>query len=145
MKPMTTKLIAKIPVKIKADVSTVWDALTNPQVIKQYFFGTEAVSDWKVGSPLIFKGTWEGKTYEDKGTILAVEPNKLLRYSYWSSMSGKKDAPENYANVTYELAKENGATSLTIIQDNIDTEEGRKHSEQNWNMVLDNLKKIVEK
>jgi uncharacterized protein YndB with AHSA1/START domain len=142
---MAAKLISRITVQVKADPAKVWEALTKPELIKQYFFGTQVVTDWKEGSPLIFKGEWQGKSYEDKGTILKIEPNKLLRYKYWSSMSGTKDLPENYANITYELARENGGTSLTIIQDNIPTDEIKEHSQQNWKMVLDGLKKLIEK
>jgi uncharacterized protein YndB with AHSA1/START domain len=142
---MAAKLTSKITVQIKAEPAKVWEALTKPELIKQYFFGTEAVSDWKEGSPLIFKGEWQGKSYEDKGIILKIETNKLLRYNYWSSMSGTKDIPENYANITYELARENEGTSLAISQDNIASEEIKEHSQQNWKMVLDGLKKLVEK
>jgi uncharacterized protein YndB with AHSA1/START domain len=141
---LTKELIAKSTIEINAPIEKVWNALTDPEIIKQYFFGTEIVSDWKVGSPLIFKGTWEGKVYEDKATILNFEPDKLLRYRYWSSMSGTPDIPENYANITYKLSQRNKVTVLTIIQDNISTREKKEHSQQNWKMVLTNLKKLLE-
>jgi len=98
-----------------------------------------------VGSPLIFRGEWEGKTYEDKGTILEKLSQKLFRYSYWSSMSGKEDKPENYVIVTYELSGNNNQTTLTITQENIPDEKTKKHSEENWNKVLNDLKQLLEK
>lgn len=141
---MTNSITASTAISIKAPVAKVWDALTKPEIIRQYFFGTEAISDWKVGSPVRFRGEWQGKSYEDKGIITANEPNKLLSYSYWSSMSGKEDQPENYANVTYELSKRNNQTELTITQDNIADEKTKEHSVQNWQMVLRDLKKLLE-
>lgn len=144
-KVMKPNLTARANISINAPVSKVWDALTKPEIIKQYFFGTDAKSDWKVGSPVTFMGEWEGKKYEDKGTVTGNELNKLLSYSYWSSMSGKVDKPENYANVTYELAQRNNATDLTITQDNIADEKTKEHSEQNWRSVLNDLKKLLEK
>jgi uncharacterized protein YndB with AHSA1/START domain len=137
-------IIAKENMTIKAPTSKVWEALTNPEIIKQYFFGTYASSDWKEGSPITFKGEWEGKKYEDKGTILKVEPGKMLRYNFWSSMSGIEDKPENYVIITYDLRDKDGATDLTITQQNIPTEEMKEHSEQNWRRVLDGLKEVVE-
>ncbi len=101
---MKNKLVASAEIEINTPVSKVWDALTNPDKIKKYFFGTNAISDWKVGDPLEFKGEWEGKEYHDKGIILKSEKNKLFQYTYLSSMSGKEDIPENYATVTYELS-----------------------------------------
>jgi uncharacterized protein YndB with AHSA1/START domain len=142
---MAVNLIAKSTVNIDAPANTVWDALTNPKLIKQYLFGTEAISDWKVGSPIEFKGTWEGKEYLDKGKILRIVPQKLFQYTYFSSMAGKPDSPENYANVSYELDEDEGTTTLTIKQENIDNEKSREHSEKNWSMVLDTLKKLLEK
>ncbi|MEJ0104414.1 MAG: SRPBCC family protein [Bacteroidota bacterium] len=141
---MSKKLTAKASISIKADADEVWDALTNPDKIKQYFFGTNAISDWKKGSSLKFTGEWEGKKYEDKGTILDSEPGKLFRYTYWSSMGKLEDKPENYATVTYELVPAGNETTLNITQDNVETEESRKHSETNWQWILGELKKFVE-
>ena len=141
---MKNNYVAKATIAINAETTKVWDALTNPKLIKQYFFGTEAVSDWTVGSSLHFKGVWEGKEYLDKGTILEIIPEKLFRYNYLSSFSTLEDRIENYANISYILSTENGITTLTITQDNIATEEAQKHSEQNWMTLLTNLKKLVE-
>lgn len=141
---MKTKFIASKTVIVKASVSKVWEALTKPELIKKYFFGTDASTDWKKGSPIFFRGEWEGKPYEDKGTILDIIPEKMVKYSYWSSFSGVPDVPENYANITYELSSKDGVTTLTITQDGLDSEERKTHSESNWGMVLDNLKKLIE-
>jgi uncharacterized protein YndB with AHSA1/START domain len=142
---MAANFIAKSSVTINASASKVWEALTTPQLIKQYFFGTEAISDWKVGSPLHFKGVWEGKEYLDKGFILRSEPPKLFQYSYFSSFSGQDDKPENYANITYELADDDGETTLVVKQENNANDEARKASEKNWSNVLTSLKNLLEK
>ena len=107
-------------------------------------FGTEVTTDWQVGSPITYKGQWEGKTYEDKGKILQIEPGKLLVSTFWSSLSGLPDVPENYNTVRYELSTEGNATRLTITQDNNATQEEANHSAQNWNTVLDGMKKLLE-
>jgi uncharacterized protein YndB with AHSA1/START domain len=142
---MKSNITGKVSIDINASASEVWEALTTPEIIKKYFFNTNAVSDWKEGSPLIFRGEWEGKQYEDKGTILKVVPNKLFRYNYWGSMSGIEDKPENYATISYELTEKGDKTNLTITQQNIPDKKMKEHSEQNWNKVLGNLKKLIEK
>jgi uncharacterized protein YndB with AHSA1/START domain len=141
---MSKTYIAKATITINAPASRVWDALTKPDLIKQYLFGTEVTTDWKVGSPVTYKGIWEGKTYEDKGEILQIEPGKLLISTYWSPFTGLPDIPENYNTVRYELSGEGGGTRLTIIQDNNATQEDAEHSERNWKTVLDGLKKLLE-
>ncbi len=142
---MKNDLSNRVSIKIDAPVSKVWDALTKPEIIKQYFFGTDTITDWKVGSPITFQGEWEGKKYQDKGTVLEFEPKQLIKYEYWSSMSGIEDKPENYAPITYELKALNNNTVLTVIQENIPDEKMRVHSEENWNKVLGNLKLLLEK
>jgi len=141
---MTHQLTATATIRITADKEEVWDTLTNPEKIKKYLFGTQAISDWKKGSTLKFTGEWEGKTYEDKGTILDTEPGKLFRYTYWSSMGKLEDKPENYATVTYELVPAGAETILNIKQDNIANEETREHSEKNWLYILSEIKRLIE-
>lgn len=128
---------------INASVNKVWDALTNPEIVKQYFFGTELVTDWKVGSDIIFQGEWEGQKYKDRGEVLEYSNNDKLSYSYLSNWSGKEDKPENYLWVCYEVKSNGNKTELTISQTNYD-EERAKHSEQNWASLIDGMKKIIE-
>ena len=142
---MANKLSVKTGININAPVSKVWQALTDPAMIKEYLFGTNTVSDWKKGSSITYSGEWEGKQYEDKGNIIDIVPEKLLHTTYFSGMSGKEDKPENYANVIYELTPQNGSTVVTITQDNIDDEKGVEHMKKNWEMVLDGMKKLLEK
>jgi len=132
-------------IEVNASNAEVWDSLINPEQIKKYLFGTNTHCDWKVGSPIRFTGEWEGKTYEDKGTILAIENEKLLSYDYWSNFSGVPDVPENYQIVTFQLKDDDGKTLLSLTQRNIRSEEAKSHSEENWKMVLNSLKELVEK
>jgi uncharacterized protein YndB with AHSA1/START domain len=141
---MSGNYLAKATILINAPKSKVWEALTKPELIKQYLFGTQVTTDWRVGSPISYKGIWEGKAYEDKGKVLENEPEKLLVSTFWSSLSGAPDRPENYQTVRYELIKEGKGTRLTITQDNNATREAASHSEQNWNMVLEGMKKVLE-
>src|SRR5260221_14222098 len=115
---MDKKFVVKVLIDIDASPAKVWEALTSPELIKQYLFGTEVISDWQVGSPIIYKGEWQGKSYEDKGTILKLVPEELFESTYWSSMTGMPDIPENYKKIIYELTPENGGTQLTLTQDN---------------------------
>jgi uncharacterized protein YndB with AHSA1/START domain len=141
---MDNKHIAEATTTINASVSRVWEALTNPKLIKQYLFGADVISDWKEGSTILYKGIYEGKTYEDKGSVLKVEPEKLLLITHWSPLSGSPDIPENYHKVRYELTAENGGTRLRITQDNNSSEEEQEQNAKFWTMVLDGMKKVLE-
>jgi uncharacterized protein YndB with AHSA1/START domain len=142
---MSESLVAKCSVAIHADAAKVWDALTNPEMIRQYLYGTQAFSDWKEGSSITYEGVWQGRSYKDKGVVKKIEPRRLLVTTYWSALSGLPDLPENYSTVTYALSERDGETVLTVTTDNIDTQESVGHTEENWKSVLESLKKLLER
>jgi uncharacterized protein YndB with AHSA1/START domain len=138
-------LIAQATTTIDAPVAKVWDALTNPEVIKQYMFGTHVVSEWKEGSPIVWQGEWQGRKYEDKGVILKLVPERMLRYSHFSPLTGQPDTPENYHTVTVELSGRGEQTHVALTQDHNASEEERDHSAENWAMMLEGLKTLLER
>jgi uncharacterized protein YndB with AHSA1/START domain len=141
---MKSDIKAHAKIRIDAPVDKVWEALTKPEIVKQYFFGTDMHTDWKEGGDIRFTGVHEGKQYEDKGTLLTVVPNQLIRFTYWSSLSGIEDKPENYVNVTYELEGDGDHTTVEVTQENIPDEKRKEHSEQQWNKVLESLRDLLE-
>jgi len=133
-------------IDINAPVSRVWDTMTNPEIIKEYLFGTETVTDWKVGSEIVFQGEYNGQKYRDHGVILEYIPNELVSYSYWSGFSGLEDKPENYSTVTYKIAKKaDSLTTLSWIQKGYATEEGYKHSSEGMAAFMEQIKGIAER
>lgn len=142
---MSANFSSKTETTITAPASKVWKALTTPEVISEFMFGTKVETDWKIGSPIKWHGGYQGKTYEDNGTILQVLPEKLLQHTYHSSMSGLEDKPENYFNVTYELEENNGETLVTLTNSNLPDEKARDHADKNWQGVLQKLKEVVER
>jgi uncharacterized protein YndB with AHSA1/START domain len=141
---MANLLTTETSVTINATGAKVWEAITTPSLIKKYLMGTNVITDWKEGSPIIYEGEYNGKTYKDKGIIKKVQPGKLLQSTYWSSMGGKEDKPENYNLVTYKLAEADGKTIVTLTQDNILSEKEKEHVTANWQAVLKGLKAVAE-
>jgi len=141
---MAEKLKATNSIKIDTSIELAWQALTDPDLIKLYLFGTTVKSDWKLGSDITYTGEWEGKSYQDKGQIIDVIPFQHLHTTYWSGMSGKPDKPENYVDVYYDLARDGDGVLATITQDGIENEEGVKHMNENWGKVLAGMKKVLE-
>ena len=146
------ELMVKNAIVINADAAKVWDVLTNPEQTKKYMFGCETISDWKQGSSLLWRGTYEGKEMIFvKGYILEIVPNRLLKYSVIDPNASYPDIPENYLSVEYKLEKQNANTVLTVIQDGFENAaEGRKRFEETynngegWNPILAQIKKIAE-
>ena len=141
---MPKDLTAKASATVSAPAEKVWDALVTPATIKKYYFGSTVTSDFKKGSPISFKGEWQGKAYEDKGVILDVQPKRLLAYTHYSPLTGLPDKPENYHTIRVELAPKGKQTAITLTQDNNANEKEREHSQKNWEMMLASLKKVLE-
>jgi uncharacterized protein YndB with AHSA1/START domain len=141
---MTRKLMAETSIKINAPAGKVWKAITTPVMIKKYLMGTNVTSDWQEGSSIEYEGEYNGKKYHDKGVIKNFIHESVFQSTYWSSLGGKEDKPENYNMVTYLLSEKDGKTWVTLTQDNVNSEEEKAHVSQNWNMVLRKLKEVVE-
>jgi uncharacterized protein YndB with AHSA1/START domain len=149
---MSHPLIVKSIITIQAPADKVWDALVNPAQTKKYMFGCEALSDWKEGSPLIWKGNFDGvELVAVKGSIVKIRPGKFLAYTAIDPNNpNMPDLPENYLTVTYELSEEGGQTLLTATQGDYNTvadgDNRYKHTMDGggWDPILVEIKKLVE-
>lgn len=115
-------------------------------------FGCEAVSEWKPGSELVWKGMLEGKEMIFvKGKVVSIEPEKTLVYTVIDPNSNIEDIPENYLTVTYNLTFEGGETKLKVTQGDyaLVADGVRRYSDSNnngegWNPILVQIKRIAE-
>jgi uncharacterized protein YndB with AHSA1/START domain len=142
---INNNLIVSKSIEINAEPSKVWKALTDPEIIREYLFGTETITDWNIGSDVIFQGEYNGHKYKDKGVVRENIINQVLSYTYWSGFSGLEDKPENYSLVKYTLAAAGGKTKLTWTQTGFANEEGHKHSENGMAEFLKGIKIIIER
>lgn len=104
-------------VTIVASPQTVWEALVTPAWVKQWQYGSDLITDWQVGGPIRFHSEWQGKTYEQWGQVLEFVPFERLRYSLFAPRPGLEDRPEHRFVMTYRLSQDDGATRLTIEQE----------------------------
>ena len=142
---MPGNYVATSTITIDAPPDRVWKVITDPQAVKEFMFGADLVTDWTVGGPIAWRGEWEGKTYEDKGTILEVEPGQKLVHTHFSPLGGEEDKPENYHTLTWTLEDKGGRTQLTLSQDNNASEDAAEHSKGMWDMLVADVKKITQR
>ena len=136
--------VARARVDIDAGRRAVWRALTDPGQVARWMVGTEVSSDWQVGSPITWRGEMDGRPYEDKGEILAVEEPTRLSMTHYSPLMGQADEPENYHTVTYDLTGDDDRTTVELSQDGNDSAEQAEQFSANWQGMLDSLKTTVE-
>jgi len=136
--------IATAETDIDAPANRVWEALTDPDEIAKYMFGSRVDTDWQPGSAITWKGEYEGKAFEDKGEILEVVPDRRLKMTHYSPLSGEEDVPENYHTLTYVLDGHDDHTHVLLSQDNNSSADAAEHSQANWEKMLAGLKATVE-
>ena len=133
-------------VLINVNPKKVWEVLTTPEIIKEYLFGTETITDWQPGSAIIFQGEYGEHKYRDHGVILENIPMHRLSYSYWTGFSGLPDAPENYSTITYLIeALDNNSTQFSWIQKGYANEAGYNHSIEGMEAFMSQIKGIAER
>lgn len=134
--------IVKKKISLNAKPDAVWDALTDPEKTKKYFFNCKVSSRWKEGSPITFKGKmFIIMTIELKGRILKIKPEKLLKYTLGNTHS------DSFSIVTDKLTYKNGKTILAVTDDvgkGKGAEKRYKRSVKGWKKVLQGLKELVE-
>ena len=136
--------VATAETEINASPAQVWIALTDPELIKRYMFGSQVETDWRQGSPIVWKGVYEGKAYEDRGQIVEIETERRLKVTHFSPLSGQPDVPENYHTLLYELSRSGDRTHVSLSQDKNGSEEEAQRAKGNWEMMLGGLKDVVE-
>jgi uncharacterized protein YndB with AHSA1/START domain len=129
---------------INAPPEKVWDALTNPEKVKAWQYGSVLTTDWKAGNDIRFSTAWEGQLFEQWGKVLVFEPYKQLSYSLFAPRPGLEDKPENCFRMQYKLTEKGDNTELEISQE--DNRPGAKQEEEQGeeNPVLKMLKDLIE-
>lgn len=128
---------------VTATPADVWRALTDASVLKRYFFGADVKSTWQPGSPITWEGEFHGKKFKDKGTIVAVEPQRRLEMTHWSPLSSLEDRPENYHTLVWEIEPQGRSTQVRLTQRNL-TGVAPADARKSWQPVMEGLKSTLE-
>lgn len=145
-----TELFVKQSIEIDAPTSRVWDVLTKPEYNRQWIsnFGGldgEITSDWKIGSPVLWKGA-DGNTYVE-GNVTAVESGKMLRFTVFDTRSERPPVTDQ-DGITYTLSELNGHTVLSVKQGDFGKmTDGEKYYNATigvWEKVLPKVKELAE-
>jgi len=143
----TNSNIISKTIHINAPTSVVWDTLTQPELMKKWMSETDIdiLTDWRVGNPFIVRGLLHRVKFENKGTVLQFEPEKILQYSHLSSLSRLPDEPKSYTILEFSLTPINDQTALTFTASNFPTETIYKHFRFYWNVTREIIKRMIEK
>ena len=133
-------------ITIKAQPLQVWEVLTNPDWITKWLSdtGMEVVSDFKVGSNIVFRSKIHGIMQEDHGVVQEFEPGKDFIYSYWTKISDLADIPENHTIIEFRLIENEMQTILDLRHRNLIAKAAYEHSNFYWGVALSVIRNLVE-
>ncbi|MBN9154072.1 MAG: SRPBCC domain-containing protein [Microbacterium sp.] len=134
--------VARAERDVAAPAEEIWGLLTAEA--SRVYFGAQVESDWQVGSPVVWRGEWEGKPFEDRGRVVEADPPSRLVITHYSPLSGEEDRPENYHRMEYLLTEVGGGTHVVLEQDGNPTQDAADHAAANWQKMLDGLADIAE-
>jgi len=146
---MGSMKITTSEIQINAPAEKVWQALTDPALVKQWQYGSDLIiNSWTAGEPLRFRNQWQETVFEQWGTVLNVAPLKEISYTLFAPQPGLEDKPENYFTMTYKLDDHSGKTTLTIIQQDprhdASSDGSSSEDDEGGKAVLESLKNLVE-
>ena len=132
---------------INSNASNVWSVLTDFNLMKKWMgdaeMNLEITTDWQVGSSITINGFHHAR-FQNKGTILQHELNRILEYSHLSSLSRLENKQENYSVLRFELSPAEHETKLTLTVKNFPTETIYKHLVFYWRTTIEKIKTITE-
>lgn len=131
-------------ITINAPTQRVWDALTKPEIVKIWQYGSDLITNWEVDSDIRFRSEWEGKVFEQWGKVLEVRPNELVKYSLFAPRPDLEDKRENYFIMSYTFPADHGQTKLEIIQEDNRPIAVQEEPQGEENPLLQSLKKVAE-
>lgn len=142
---MRENLVARASMTTHVSISRVWNALINPEAMREYMSGAVVTANWKEGGAIDWKGAWMGTSYEFTGVVLKIMPRRRMQFTHARQRAGAAAASGIRQTVTIDLSVRGRETDVLLSQDKNPTEAIREHSEQRWEAVLAALKKFLEK
>ena len=143
-----TPLFIRKSIEVNASADALWKVLTDNEFIPQYMFGCVAETDWKPGSPLLWKGAADGKLYV-KGHVVAADAPHRLEYTVIDPNNpAVQDIPANYLSMIYEIREHDQGLTFELSQgDYSKVAEGQKRYEDTLkgdDFILVKIKELAE-
>ena len=127
-------------IEIATTPERLWQAITDPEQTRKYFFGARSISDWKVGSRWTSESD-EGEVYLD-GEILEIDPPRHLVHTL-HVVHDPAAAAEAPSRIEWEITPIGDRCRLTM------THTGRgpattEYTAGGWETILGGLKELLE-
>jgi uncharacterized protein YndB with AHSA1/START domain len=127
---------------IRTTPERLWQALTDPVFTQRYWYGTRVESDWKAGSPIVFR---KPQGEPDTGKVLVADRPRKLSFSWHVSYGDF--ARERDSRVTFTIEPDGSDhVKLTLVHDDFQEDSALRETmaKGGWPPILAALKKTLE-
>ena len=127
---------------IRTTPAKLWEALTRPDFIRQYWFGVNIDCAWEKGSP--WRLVYPDGRLADSGEVLEIDPPRRMVIRWQNEWNPELKA-EGPSRCTIELEPVGTAVKLSITH-TIEREPSKfvEALSGGWPKVLSNLKSLLE-
>jgi uncharacterized protein YndB with AHSA1/START domain len=127
-------------VEVAATPAAAWAALTDPDTVRRYYYGTAPRTTWEVGSPIEFVD--DDGDAQIVGEVLEFEPPRRLAHTFIATWYGERD---DQGSLHWEVAPSGTGCRITLIhrgaraqtREGSETADGSRH-------IIDSLKELLE-
>ncbi len=129
----------EIAVTISATPDQVWRAITEPEMTRRYYYGTDIISTWEPGAE------WTSVSGDElylRGRIVEVAPQRKLVQTFHVE-TDEAAASDPHSTVTWELTPAGNATQLRLVHEGL-APATFEYTDGGWERILGGLKALVE-
>ena len=127
---------------IRATPERIWQAITDSELVKRYYFGSVIDSEFRPGSPIVYKQPDTGRI-DITGDVVEADPPRRLVHTFKVAWDPDVDDPPT--RVTWEITPMGGACKVSVTHDGFaDENETFRQTKDGWPLILSGLKTVLE-
>jgi DNA-binding transcriptional ArsR family regulator len=138
---MNERLQHVYEIYIRTTAKRLWEALTSGEMTRRYFHRTRIESDWRVGSPVVFRR--EDGSVAVEGVVKACDPPRVLEHT-WNVRYDEERAGEEPSLVRWEIEQLEGSCRLTLLHSFQEESKTYLEVKGGWTEILSSLKSLLE-
>jgi uncharacterized protein YndB with AHSA1/START domain len=127
---------------IRTTAEKLWQALTEPEFTRRYWFDTTQESEWRPGAS--WKIVFPDGRLADSGEVVEIDPPQRLVLKWRNELFPEMTA-EGFSRMTYEIEEKGDSVKLTITH-TMDVSESKFIAavSTGWPIILSSLKSLLE-
>jgi uncharacterized protein YndB with AHSA1/START domain len=125
---------------IRATPDEIWRAITDPEMTRRYYYGTDIKSEWTPGA------RWTSESGDElslDGDIIEIEAPHLLVQSFHVATEDDDAFNEPASTVTWEITPMGDASRVRIVHEGMG-QATREYVEDGWELILSGMKTLLE-